>query len=168
VLSDASGKFQFDNLVAGEYYLVAQKSGTGEAHKTVCLTPEHGIHIELLLRPPAVPKMFTKERLDGGFAIRGNAEFQGVVRPVRVRLAYAAWGGSKSYNPADFSLKEMTISSRGLRESGDAEIIKELNVLQFTPIDRDFYVEVRGFDVNRGLYVDARGIDEPTTDENVE
>jgi hypothetical protein len=168
VLTDASGKFQFDNLVAGDYYVSAQKSGIGEAYKTVSLVAENGVHIELLLRPPPLPKMFTKERLDDGFAIRGNAEFQGILRPVRVRLAYAAWGGSKSYSSADFSLEEMTISSRGVRESGNAEIIKEPNLLRFTPIERDFYVEVRGFDVNRGLYVDARGIDEPTSDEGVE
>jgi hypothetical protein len=110
--------------------------------------------------------MFVKVRLADGFAIRGNPEFTGELRPVRVRLAYAAWGGSKSYNPADFSLErnDLNISSRGVQEIDRATLVAAPNVLRFTPVSRDFEVEVRGFDHNRALHVDPRTLDEQEND----
>lgn len=166
VATDAHGRFHFDRLAPGNYDIAARKDGVGEANKIVNLPVENGVRIELILRLAAAPRMFSKMRLDDGFAIHGNPEFDGTLRPVRVRLAYAAWGGLKSYNPADFSLEDthLAISFSGVEESERAQLIASPNVLRFTPIARDFNVEVHGFDVNRGLHVDARTIDEASSD----
>jgi hypothetical protein len=170
IITDSDGKFRFERLVSGNYNVAARKDGVGEAGKIVNLPSEKGVRIELILRPLTATKMFSKVRLDDGFAIHGNPEFDGTLRPVRVRLAYAAWGGSKSYNTADFSLEDthMAISFSGVQENERARLIAAPNVLRFTPLARDFCVEVRGFDINRGLHADARTIDETASDEGDE
>ena len=33
-------------------------------------------------------------------------------------------------------------------------------MLRFTPVTNQFYVEVKGFDQNRALYVEARALDD--------
>jgi hypothetical protein len=165
-ITAADGKFRVERLSPGNYDVIASKDPVGEAHKLVNLPLEKGVHVELILRVPSAPKMFSKERLDDGFAIRGNPEFVGRLRPVRVRLAYAAWGGSKAYNRADFSLEDplLAIAFNKVQECERSQLVASPNVLRFTPIERDFSVEVRGFDVNRGLHVDARAIDESALD----
>lgn len=161
-LTDDKGKCRFEDLASGSYEVVAQKAGIGDARASVVLPSENGVRVELILRRAPVPKMFTKVRLDDGFGIRGNPEFTGTLRPVRVRLAYAAWGGSKSYNPADFSLQDpqMAIKFQGILESSKDDLVVAPNVLRFTPTTSEFCLEVRGFDVNRGLHADARAVDE--------
>lgn len=165
-ITKVDGEFRWEGLLPGKYDIAARKEGIGEAHRTIDLPVGKGLHVELVLRPQPPPKMFAKVPLDDGFGIRGNPKFQGAFRPIRVRLAYAAWGGSKSYDPADFSLENlgMSISFSGVREGVRAELITAPNVLRFTPVRSDFYVEVRGFDVNRALYVDARSTDEAQSD----
>jgi len=165
-VTPADGKFRFEGLLPGNYELTARKDAVGEAHKLTNLPAENGVRIELILRPPPLPKMFEKVRLEDGFSIRGNPQFSGTLRSVQVRLAYAGWGGSKSYSIADFSLEDtkMKVSFSGVQESECAQLIAAPNFLRFTPLTRDFCVEVRGFDVNRGLHVDARSVDEAAPD----
>jgi hypothetical protein len=166
IKTGVDGKFRFEKLTPGNYELHARKDGAGEAQTIVNLPTDNGVYIELLLHRPPVPKMFSKVRLDDGFAVRGNPEFDGSLRPVRVRLAYAAWGGLKSYNVADFSLEDnrMAIGFSGIQEQERSQLVVAPNILRFQPVTRDFYVEVRGFDVNRALYADARSIDEEESD----
>src|SRR5690606_12254609 len=115
------------------------------------------------------PRMFVKVLLDDGFAIRGNPEYAGALRPVRVRMAYAAWGGSKSFTEADFSLNDvgMQVSFSGVAEAQRKDLIGAANVLRFTPVINQFYVEVRGFDANRALHVDARALDDEQSEQEV-
>jgi hypothetical protein len=169
-VTDANGKYRFDGLTSAEYLVTAQKEAVGRAEKRAAVPAEHGIHVDLLIRPELSPKMFVKVPLDNGFAIRGNANYHGALRAVRVRMAYAAWGGSKSFTNADFSLSDvsMIISFGGVREISRDEMIQSPNVLKFTPVTNAFYVEVKGFDPNRALYADARARDDDEgTDEAI-
>ena len=111
--------------------------------------------------------MFERVPLDDGFAIRGNPNYNGALRPIRVRMAYAAWGGSRSFTEADFSLKEseLQVSFSGVSESRRDDLVTTPNSLRFTPVSNEFYVEVRGFDPNRALYVDARALEDDRGDQ---
>jgi hypothetical protein len=166
----ADGKYRFTELHPGDYRLSAVKENVGQAERGVTLPADHGLRVDLLLRPAPVPKMFVKVPLDDGFAIRGNPEYAGPLRPIRVRLAYAAWGGSKSFTEADFSLSDpaMEIAFSGVQEEQRAQLIASPNVLRFTPVTTEFYVEVRGFDPNRALHADARALDDEPVDAEVE
>jgi len=168
-MTSAEGEFRFDGLQAGEYVLNGRKEGSGEATRDATLPPERGIEADLVLRTVQPPRMFVKVPLDDGFAIRGNPEFVGPLRPIRVRMAYAAWGGSKSFTDADFSLADraMQISFSGVAELQRGELVIAPNVLRFTPVTNEFYVEVRGFDRNRALYADTRVLDDSQLEQEV-
>ncbi len=167
--TDQDGKFRFEGIDPGEYALAGSKPGVGESRRNAVLPPEHGVEVDLILRPAQMPRMFVKVPLDNGFAIRGNPEYAGPLRPVRVRMAYAAWGGSKSFTEADFSLNDnaMQISFGGVAESQRADLVSAPNVLRFTPVTNEFYVEVRGFDANRALHADARALDDDQVEQEV-
>jgi hypothetical protein len=167
--TDEDGKFRFERIDPGEYALAGSKTGVGESRRDAVLPPEHGVEIDLILRPAPMPRMFAKVVLDNGFAIRGNPEYAGPLRPVRVRMAYAAWGGSKSFTEADFSLNDnaMQISFGGIAESQRADLVSAPNVLRFTPVTNEFYVEVRGFDANRALHADARALDDNQIEQEI-
>lgn len=160
-ITDGAGTVRCEGLAAGKYQINAAKDGIGECSTTVVLPSDKGMIVTLVLRPPPVAKMFTKIRLEDGFCIRGNTEFKGTLCPVRVRLAYAAWGGSKSHNPADFTLGDshITMSYEGIQEIEIKELIRSPNVLQFTPSVNEFCVQVTGFDKNRALHADARTLE---------
>lgn len=160
--TDGEGRVTFDQLTPGQYSISAAKTGIGEARADVTLPQVSGLLVELILRRAPASKMFLKVRLADGFAIRGNPEYAGNLKPLRVRLAYAAWGGSKSYNAADFSLQgdDLNVSFSGIRETDRTDLIAAPNILRFTPVARDFEVEVTGFDRNRALHVDPRTVEE--------
>jgi hypothetical protein len=111
--------------------------------------------------------MFTRDEVEDGFIIRGNPEFTGRMRPLRIRMAYATWGGGQwaKYRPTDFDLNndQLTIKAVGILEDRESMVLKP-NALFVTPVDPIFRIEVRGFDRNRALHVDARLI-EPTDEE---
>ena len=168
-ITDDDGKFRFKGLGAGEYTLFAKKENCGQARCNVVLPPEHGVEADLVLRSVPAPRMFVKVTLDNGFAIRGNPEYAEPLRPIRIRMAYAAWGGKKSFTEADFSLADeaMQISFSGVAESQRSELVAAPNILRFTPITNDFRVEVRGFDSNRALHADARVLDDVQIEQEV-
>jgi hypothetical protein len=161
-ITDDDGKFRFERLDARDYALFGSKQDIGETQRSAVLPPEHGVEIDLILRPAPRPRMFVKVPLDDGFAIRGNPEYTGPLRQIRVRMAYAAWGGSKSFTEADFSLDDavMQISFSGVAELQRDELVAAANVLRFTPVTNEFYVEVRGFDPNRALHADVRALED--------
>jgi hypothetical protein len=155
------GGFRFEGLNPGDFRLKASKDGVGEAYKQFELSAEFGVEVNLLLRRSGGIPSYQRVKLSDGFALRGNPDFSGQLRPLVVKLAYAAWGGGKSFKDSDFSLhdKDMTISFAGIRETERSHIVKAPNRLEFTPLGLDFYVEVRGFDIHRALYVDVRPIE---------
>lgn len=159
-ITDAEGIFRVDQLMSSDYEITAHKENLGIAQKKVILPVDHGLHIEMILRPSPKPRLFLKERLIDGFEIRGNPQYEGGLRRVRVRLAYAAWGGIKSFNPADFSLRDekLRIAFQGIQEKERHQIVLSENTLEFLPILQDFYLQVRGFDKNRALHVDAKAL----------
>lgn len=167
--TDAEGTFRWEGLEPGDYTVAGSKPGIGEARRNAALPPGHGVEVDLILRPASTPRMFVKVPLDNGFAIRGNPEYTGALRPIRVRMAYAAWGGSKSFTEADFSLNDagMLISFSGVAEAERENLIVAPNVLRFTPITNEFYVEVRGFDANRALHADARALEDEQVEQEV-
>jgi hypothetical protein len=127
-------------LASAGYEIVAEKQEVGRAEKAIELTPDYGMRVELLLRPEPAPKMFVKVPLENGFGIRGNPKYAGSLRAVRVRMAYAAWGGSKSFADADFTLDDesLTVSFSGVQETDRKQLIAAPNVLKFTPALREF------------------------------
>lgn len=167
--TDADGKFRFEGIESGDYAVAGSKPGVGEARRNAALPPEHGIEVDLILRPAPTPRMFLKVPLDNGFALRGNPEYTGALKPIRVRMAYAAWGGSKSYTEADFSLNDTTmeVSFSGVAEAQREDLIAAPNILRFTPVTNEFYVEVKGFDPNRALHADARALDDEQVEQEV-
>ena len=118
--------------------------------------------------PPEPPKMFTRDEVEDGFVIRGNSEFVGQLSPLRIRMAYATWGGGQwvKYRPTDFDLgkDELAIKAVGINEAPEAMVVKP-NTLVVTPIDPNFRIEVRGFDRNRALHVEVRQITAAGEDE---
>lgn len=169
VTTDSDGKLRFEGLEAGDYSVAGSKNDVGEARRNVVLPPEHGVEVDLILRSVPTPRMFVKVPLDNGFAIRGNPEYAGALRPIRVRMAYAAWGGTKSFTEADFSLSDegMQIAYSGVAETQREGLIVAANVLRFTPVTNEFYVEVRGFDANRALHADARALEDDQVEQEV-
>ncbi len=169
-MSNDQGRFRFENIAPGEYRIAAQKFEVGAAQKPVALGADQGLHIELLLRKPAKPKQYIRLQLSTGFRIQGNPEYAGEKKPIRVQLAYAAWGGSKSYHPADFCLTDesLTVSFGGVREAARSELVSSANTLRLTPIADDFFVQVEGFDIRRALNVDVRTLDDPAQNEEAD
>lgn len=171
MLTDGKGEFRFDSLSDGNYRIVAKKEDVGEAQKSVELAADCGIHVRLILRKPAPRKPYRSLPLDDGFRIEGNAEYSGQLKPITVELAYAAWGGSKSFRELDFSLYDddaIAITWGGLREAARPEMIVAPNKLRVSPVAKDFHLEVRGFDRHRALHVDARTTDEAAGEEEKE
>jgi hypothetical protein len=164
--TNTEGKLRFEDLPPGNFEIRGRKEGIGEALEIANLPVDCGLLVNLNLREPSGQKMFSKVRLKSGFAIRGNANYTGTLRQIRIRLAYAAWGGSRLFNPADFSLDDesMPITFNGVRENERRKLVVEPNLLQFTPITPDFLVTVQGFDVNRALYVDVRTLEGVNSD----
>lgn len=137
----------------------------GEQPPVVVETPP-----EIPPLPPPPPQMFTRDEVEDGFVIRGNPEYNGQLRPLRIRLAYALWGGGHwaKYRPTDFDLNtdQLTIKAIGFLEDRETMVLKP-NVLFVTPVDSKFRMEVRGFDRNRALHVDVRPMELADEEEQV-
>lgn len=112
---------------------------------------------------PTVPqitgskKAYTVASRKGGFAIRPGAGLTEEALPLvlKVRVAYDLLNGNplKRFNPLDFHINEapITITPRGATCTSNGP-----NALEVEITDLDFSVEVKGFDANRDLLVDAR------------
>jgi len=170
LLTGSDGCFSFRECVPGDYVVEAAKSDLGQVSGRAALGPEAGVHVELVLRPEPAPRMFSQSPLADGVAIRGNPKYRGDLRPIRVRFAYAAWGGVKKHDEADFSLAEAehSIVLQGVREEARELVVKSPNQIEFTPSAPDFCVEVRGFDRRRGLYVDIRTFESNASEQEEE
>lgn len=114
------------------------------------------------VKPPMPPipvskKTYTIASRKGGFAIRPGAGLTQEALPliVKVRVAYDLLNGNplKKFDPLDFHINQapITIIPRGAICTSTGP-----NALEVEITDLDFSVEVKGFDENRDLLVDAR------------
>lgn len=108
--------------------------------------------------PPPTPKAFAVQRRATGFAVRGNDVDE--LPQLRVTAAYDLFGGNpfKSFNPLDFDF--LKTGYRGIVIQGSGVEIEVLasNTIMITPMEKQYSLEVTGFDVNRDVRVDVRRV----------
>lgn len=110
--------------------------------------------------PAGSPKAFTRSSLADGFAVHGNRSFDGEMKPIEIRMAYATFKRNPftQYREFDFSLKkvgQLKVALGDVVESLD-EAIRGPNVVRVTPRSNAFSVVITGFDRNRALEVAVR------------
>jgi hypothetical protein len=131
------------------------------------------------LKVPTRPRRFRINRLEGGFSFRppgdgdggpsgdaGGAGVQTTFEPfaVSIRAAYDVRSGSaiNAWSPFDFDVakRPITVEHSGveIRRLEGRQIIAIVN-------QPDFNVNVRGFDRNRDLFVEARVLREKSSDD---
>lgn len=117
--------------------------------------------------PPPAPQLFRIQRQDSGRATVAGTdhleeviEKSGVVRG-KVWAANIIFGSSKSnwrkrHNPSDFDFRE-----EGMVDSKGATVtVVSPNCLEFTAEQKDFAIELVGFDPNRDVHIDVRRLAE--------
>ncbi len=113
--------------------------------------------------PKPRPVGFRIEQRSGGFAVATARTCVRLPRILRVRVAYDVRRGSplKRYSLMDFRLEEPPVRV----EVRNIDVLRcRDNELKLKILDRDFLVEVSGFDVRRQLYVSVVEDDEGRAD----
>lgn len=98
---------------------------------------------------------FEVEHLQGGFRVRRNSRIQEYPSRLEICVAYDRSRGNplSKYNRADFQLESMQKQLNGV-----SEVLCRDNRLILDLLERDFRVEVTGFDINRDVYVRAQPV----------
>lgn len=106
--------------------------------------------------PPPTPKAFAVQRRATGFAVIGKDVED--LPQLRVTAAYDLFSGNpfKSFSPFDFDF--LKPGYRGITIEGSGVEIEVLgpNTLMITPKEKQYHLEVTGFDINRDIRVDVR------------
>ncbi len=100
------------------------------------------------------PPRFRIDKMSGGFSIRPGDPESPLPRYIDIRVAYDIRRGNplKKYHPADFDVGKAPIQF----EKDGADVTKnEGNELQVKVNQREFRLDVTGFDTDRELYVKA-------------
>jgi hypothetical protein len=105
--------------------------------------------------PEPRPRPFVIDRMEGGFVVR-NGDMNGAPPPgvLLIRAAYHVRRGNpfKKYHPADFDFSQrMKTQLEGARV-----LDKKENKLRVSINNRDFRIEVTGFDPKRDVRVEVR------------
>lgn len=113
-------------------------------------------------KPPKEPRKklpFILEQETGGFILKKNPAADGFTGSIKIATAYMVVKGSplKGYSKYDFDLTKspITVTPKGVNNLEYKENRMSFNV---NP-DSDFSIEVRGFDVERDLYIKANHYD---------
>jgi hypothetical protein len=96
--------------------------------------------------------------LSDGFGIRsGTVNDDDLPFSIRVRLAYDVLRGNpfSKHDPADFDLRDKNLKFFG---KGAKLAAKGPAILHIDVIEKDFSVDVRGFDTNRDLIIDPEKV----------
>lgn len=106
----------------------------------------------------AKPKSFQVADLPDGFRIRaGSIAEDDLPFSIRVRLAYDVLRGNpfSKHDPADFDLrsKQLTFAGKGVKLNAPSA-----GTLHIQVEEKDFVVDVRGFDTNRDLIIDPEKV----------
>jgi hypothetical protein len=107
---------------------------------------------------PVNPRSFHVVELRDGFRIRaGSIDESDIPFSIRVRLAYDVIRGNpfRKHDPADFDLREKQLSFNG---KGVKLSAINAGTLKVDVHDKDFVVDVLGFDRNRDLIIDPERI----------
>lgn len=107
--------------------------------------------------PPKPPRVrpFIIDRIERGFVVRnGSADHETLPEGLLIRVAYQVRRGNpfKKYHPADFDLSERM----NVEVSGATILEKKENSLRVTINEKDFRIEVTGFDPKRDVRVEVR------------
>jgi hypothetical protein len=106
----------------------------------------------------ARPKSFHVADLQDGFRIRaGSVAEDDIPFSIRVRLAYDTLRGNpfSKHDPADFDLRTKQLR---FASSGATLTALDAGTLQIEVQDKNFLVDVRGFDTNRDLIIDSEKV----------
>lgn len=105
--------------------------------------------------PPSPPPQLRIIDLEGGFAIRSGRTGLPPAKYIEVKVAYDIRRGNalRKYSSADFDFARPPIRVDQIR--GATVLAAEANCLRFRPDNDDFNIEVRGFDLDRDLYIRA-------------
>ena len=109
--------------------------------------------------PPVVTKRispFEVNEIQGGFQVKANSEYTDWPASMRMKIAYADGARNPKWNKLDFDLGKMS-----RKETGCEEIRTINNYLYATLCDKDFLIEVSGFDDNRELDTQVRKMKNP-------
>jgi hypothetical protein len=107
---------------------------------------------------PVRPRAFNVVELSDGFGIRsGTINDDDLPFSIRVRLAYDVLRGNpfSKHDPADFDLREKNLKFFG---KGAKLAAKGAAILHIDVIEKDFSIDVRGFDTNRDLIIDPEKV----------
>jgi hypothetical protein len=100
------------------------------------------------VKPPAPTiKPFVVSKLDNGFRIRANHSFQDFPIGFRAEVAYSTGERKPKWSKYDFDLRDMDIK-------GKSDVVRiDGNIIDAESCDREFQIDVTGFDSNRELDV---------------
>jgi hypothetical protein len=110
--------------------------------------------------PPPAPKAFSVQRRTTGFAVKGNDVDE--MPKVRITAAYDLFGGNpfKFFSPLDFDFLKPGFRGVEVEAQGAEVQVTAPNTILITPTQKEYVVEVSGFDVRRDLRIDARRVAE--------
>ncbi len=105
--------------------------------------------------PPA-PPAFRVTRRATGFVVKGTEVDE--LPKIKVMTAYDLVRGDpfKAFSPLDFDFAKAGYAGVEVIAEGAEVEVTAANVLHITPCEKEFSVEVRGFDTRRDLRVDVR------------
>jgi hypothetical protein len=106
---------------------------------------------------PPKEKTYRISRRSGGFAVKADKGIENETLPIllKIQVAYDVLNGNplKQYEPLDFKIDSPPIT---IKATGATCTHSFPNRVDIEVTDKDFSVEVEGFDVNRDLFLDAR------------
>ena len=113
---------------------------------------------------PDIPirrKTFRVIELSDGFSIKSSLIDESQLPfSIRVRVAYDVLRGNpfSKHDPADFDLRSN--SNKQLKFSGRGATLSAIDpaIFQIDVVEKEFFIDVRGFDTNRDLIVDAEKV----------
>ena len=170
VRSGEDGLAVFRETTSGSYVVSAEHPVLGAARHAFELPEKEGVAIRLLLKKSAEPAVFTLSQTAGGFVVTLHPSFTGPFRRARIKMAYEGFGGDIRFRKGDFDLlgKHIEIKVEGAQEKAAVEMVTHDNIIECTPVNREFRLEVTGFNRRFALSVDVRALRLSSEDINLE
>ena len=107
--------------------------------------------------PPRIPAYDLRQSTDG-FGVSDNPNYEDSLEYVDIRVGYASTSGNaiKNHSPWDFDFANPSRSSISISVAGCKWKVIESNHIRLFEIQREFEINVKGFDNRRDLAVTVR------------